>query len=92
MWMFAGGLVLFGGIAWFSFSHTQAPTQQPQSQAEVKLVTLPPSMFTGKTREAYQAAQDIPEVLKEVQCYCGCRRSVGHENNLFCFVDQHAVG
>lgn len=54
--------------------------------------TLPPSMFTGRTREAYQAAKDVPEVLEQMPCYCGCMQNSGHKNNLFCFMDQHAVG
>ncbi len=72
------------------------PSSQPQAQAPaqtpVKYPTLPPSNFTGRAREAYQAALDVPEVLKEVQCYCGCAASDGHKNNLYCFMDLHGAG
>ena len=52
--------------------------------------TLPPEMFLDpKAREAYQVAKDIPEVLRELPCFCGCMRTHGHKNNLFCFMDEH---
>ena len=103
-WMVIAAIVVFAGVAWFSFRVTkpQAPEQEsrpstvatakPTTPAPVKYPTLSPALFDGKTREAYQAALDIPEVLKQVQCYCGCKQSAGHQNNLFCFTDDHGVG
>ena len=32
-------------------------------------------MFTGKARAAYQAAKDIPEILAQLPCFCGCMDS-----------------
>jgi hypothetical protein len=94
VWLILGGLILLGGIAWFSMrtSDTQPQETQVQMPPPLKLTTLPPSMFLGRAREAYQAALDIPEVLQQVQCYCGCKLSAGHENNLFCFTDGHGAG
>jgi len=53
--------------------------------------TLDPSQFAGKARAAYQAAKEIPEVLVELPCFCGCMDSkeLGHKNNLYCFADSH---
>jgi hypothetical protein len=52
--------------------------------------TLPPEIFLDpKAREAYQVAKDIPDVLRELPCFCGCMRTHGHKNNLFCFMDEH---
>jgi len=53
--------------------------------------TLDPAQFTGKARAAYQAAKEIPEVLVELPCFCGCMDSkeLGHKNNLYCFADSH---
>jgi hypothetical protein len=48
-------------------------------------------LFEGKTRDAYQAAADIPEVLQELPCFCGCMQHNGNENNLFCFRDGHGA-
>ena len=56
--------------------------------------TMSPSYFAKDPRAfaAYQAAKDIPEVLAELPCFCGCMTSFGHENILFCFRDQHGSG
>jgi len=53
--------------------------------------TLDPAQFTGKARAAYQAAKEIPEILVELPCFCGCMDSkeLGHKNNLYCFADSH---
>jgi len=54
---------------------------------------LSPSLFSDeKTRAAYQTAKDIPEVLEQIPCFCGCLSNFGHKNNLFCFKDQHGAG
>jgi len=52
--------------------------------------TLAPETFPGKTREAYQAAKDIPETLAQVPCYCHCDRGMGHKSLHSCFEDDHA--
>ena len=65
---------------------------QPATQTAVLPATLPPDMFTGPAREAYQVATEIPEVLNELNCHCGCKRSQGHANLLHCFTDGHAAG
>ena len=53
--------------------------------------TLSPGQFSHdpKAQAAYQVAKDIPEVLEQLPCFCGCMMNFGHKNNLFCFKDQH---
>jgi len=53
--------------------------------------TLDPKLIKGKDREGYQVAKEIPEILAQLPCFCGCE-AVGHESLLDCFVDEHAVG
>lgn len=53
--------------------------------------TLDPNLIKGDDREGYQIAKEIPEVLAQLPCFCGCE-AVGHENLLDCFVDEHGVG
>ena len=53
--------------------------------------TLPPEKFPGKTREAYQAANDIPQTLAQLPCYCHCDRGMGHKSLHNCFEDDHAA-
>lgn len=53
--------------------------------------TLAPEKFAGKTREAYQAARDIPRTLAQLPCYCHCDRGMGHKSLHSCFEDEHAA-
>jgi hypothetical protein len=53
--------------------------------------TLPPYYFTGETAEAYKVAQELPEVLDSLYCYCDCEKHMGHKSLLTCFVDQHGA-
>jgi hypothetical protein len=53
---------------------------------------LPAEQFEGRTREAYQAAREIPDVLAGLSCHCGCGESQGHRHLLDCFVDDHGAG
>ena len=38
--------------------------------------------------DAYRAAMHSPDVLRAVPCTCGCMESLGHENNLDCYIDE----
>jgi hypothetical protein len=53
--------------------------------------TLDPNLIKGEDREGYEVAKEIPEILAQLPCFCGCE-AVGHENLLDCFVDEHGVG
>src|SRR6266404_841748 len=53
--------------------------------------TLAPENFPGKTRQAYQAAKDIPQTLAQLPCYCYCDRGMGHKSLHSCFEDDHAA-
>ena len=97
-WLVLGGIAVFAAVLWYTARVEQSnppqasvQTAPPQAPA-VKSATLSPDLFTGRAREAYQAARDVPEVLKEVQCYCGCQRTAGHRSNLDCFTDEHGFG
>ena len=93
----AGAIVLLAAIAWVSLRTTneEQNQQQPQQVAENPKAAgvLSPALFTDpKARAAYQTAKDIPEVLEQLPCFCGCMMNMGHKNNLFCFMDQHGSG
>ena len=81
-------------IAWVSLRTTTEPSA-PEQVAENRKAAdvLSPALFTdAKARAAYQTAKDIPEVLEQLPCFCGCMMNMGHKNNLFCFKDQHGSG
>lgn len=52
--------------------------------------TLPPEMFTGMTRAAYQSVKEIPQTIAQLPCYCHCDKGFGHKSLHSCFVDKHA--
>jgi hypothetical protein len=88
LWIGVGAVVVLGLIAWASWPSSDGGI----STSGLNLVaTMSPSLFAGdvRARNAYQVAKDIPEVLAELPCYCGCMLSFGHKNNLFCFKDEH---
>lgn len=57
--------------------------------ADTLPATLPPDIFTGNVRLAYQAAKEIPATLAQIPCYCHCDMSQGHKSLHSCFQDHH---
>lgn len=55
-------------------------------------ITLNPDNFQGETREAYLVAQRHPDLLAQLDCYCGCEQHEGHKNLLDCFRTNHGAG
>ena len=72
-------------------TEAEKPSSSSPTQSSVLPTPLPAAQFQGRVRTAYQAAADIPQVLAEVTCYCGCDKSQGHRNLLDCFVDTHGA-
>jgi hypothetical protein len=54
-------------------------------------ITLNPELFEGETHEAYLVAQQHPELLAQLDCYCGCEQHEGHKNLLDCFRSNHGA-
>jgi hypothetical protein len=54
--------------------------------------TPSPALFTGKLAETYRIAKEVPELIEQMPCYCGCVASVNHQSNLDCYADRHADG
>jgi len=52
--------------------------------------TLAPDLFVGNVQLAYRAAQEIPQTLAQLPCYCHCDMSKGHKSLHSCFEDEHA--
>jgi hypothetical protein len=79
-------------IAWVSLRGTGERGDQSTAAAKSADVLSPTLFADERTRAAYQVAKDIPEVLEQLPCFCGCMTSFGHKNNLFCCKDQHGSG
>ena len=87
--LIAGALAITGGIIWYTLRPT--PVVQREVLPKPNVTTLDPAKFTGKIRASYEAAKEVPEVLAQLPCYCGCMTGHGHKNNLDCFHDEHGV-
>ena len=83
---------ILAAIAWVSLRGTNDPGENTSAAAKSADVLSPTLFNDERTRAAYQVAKDIPEVLEQLPCFCGCMTSFGHKNNLFCFKDQHGSG
>jgi uncharacterized protein with PCYCGC motif len=55
-------------------------------------LTQDPQLYQGETRQAYIVARDHPELLAQLDCYCGCEEHEGHKNLLDCFRTNHGAG
>ena len=90
LWLALGALALMSVIIWVSL-RSHGDGDAPAQNGKPSLSTLSPASFSGRARLAYQAAKDIPEVLNQLPCYCGCKENFGHKNNLYCFHDDHGA-
>ena len=97
--LYLGGVavaLVAGFIAW---NRVNTPTryssaQQTGSSGYVRRETrtpLSPALFVGKTAKAYRVAEEIPNVLDRLYCYCECDKHMAHVTLLSCFVDNHAA-
>jgi hypothetical protein len=84
-----GALVFTSAIAWYTMRSPEPDTRAPLPTPTT--TTLDPAQFSGKTRSAYEAAKEVPGVLAQLPCFCGCMSGFGHKSNLDCFHDNHGV-
>jgi hypothetical protein len=89
-WVAAGaaiGLLLVIGIgAW-----QMRAAADPKSDSADASLTQDPALYQGDTRQAYTVARDHPELLAQLDCYCGCEQHEGHKNLLDCFRTNHGA-
>ncbi|OGQ72086.1 MAG: hypothetical protein A3G94_03830 [Deltaproteobacteria bacterium RIFCSPLOWO2_12_FULL_60_16] len=99
--LYLGGMavVLAAGLLTWSRVNTRVPTRYSAAEGTASSgyvrretrTPLSPALFVGKTATAYQVAQEIPDVLDRLYCYCECDKHMGHLTLLSCFVDSHAA-
>jgi hypothetical protein len=89
------GILVFGAalvIALIFFFPRSEPWGLPAIPHNPRPATLSPALFAGDAAKAYQIAQEAPELLERMPCYCGCYVNPGHRNNLDCYADRHGAG
>lgn len=92
-------LVLGAALAWRAAAPRVASSDTALSSAAVAPAavrretrpTLDPARFVGKVALAHQVAREIPDILDQLDCYCGCEAHAGHKSLLSCYTDGHAV-
>jgi len=85
-------IAILAAIAWVSLRGTGEDVELSAASIKAAEVVSPELFSDERTRAAYQAAKDFPELLEQMPCFCGCmHEAVGHKNNLFCFKDRHGA-
>jgi hypothetical protein len=77
--------------------HQEAgPGESSHITGDVRETTAPhelPSFLRDYPAEVAQTYQEVSkhhDLLAKIPCYCGCGQSVGHRNNLDCFIHQQS--
>lgn len=79
--VFAQGIAE-GPSSMFSDPGVKHPTPRPGITASA---VLKPSRVPKRSREAYEAARAVPEVLDGLYCHCNCAEHRGMRSLLSCF-------
>lgn len=90
-WVVAAVAVLaIGGLLAVASSLSAGRHPEPRPGITAAGV-LPPSTYAGYDQivRAYEAAQQAPQVLDGLYCYCQCREHFGHRSLLECFQSEH---
>lgn len=64
---------------------------KPSGRSDASAVLNPGQFSTSTVQQAYTFAQQIPETLNKLYCWCGCENRGVHRANLACFEDRMAV-
>jgi hypothetical protein len=93
------GVLLGGWIAWGRVATSDAddflrkkPTPAAGYVRRETRPPLSPARFVGQTAVAYRIANEIPDILDQLYCYCECDKHLGHKSLLSCFTDDHGAG
>jgi Protein of unknown function with PCYCGC motif len=88
------GVLLLLSIVWtrLPLNAAEGPQKGDAYVRRERKPVLSPTLFVGQTASAYRIAQQIPDVLDQLYCYCECDRHLGHKSLLSCFTDDHGAG
>ena len=100
-WVALGVVIVSVSLGFALLRRDEAPSQGsgtpsppssaiPAARRETR-PTLDPAQFVGKAAEAHRVAREIPDVLDQLYCYCGCDKHEGHKSLLSCYTDGHAA-
>lgn len=64
---------------------------KPSGRSDASAVLDSDQFERPEVRRSYQIATEIPGVLNQLYCWCGCENRGVHRSNLGCFEDKMAV-
>jgi hypothetical protein len=64
----------------------------PSGPSDASEVLAPASFDHPMSRELYGIAAEIPGIMNQLYCWCGCVKQGRHRSALACFEDTSAVG
>lgn len=64
----------------------------PSGPSDASAVLEPASFDHPMSRELYGIAAEIPGIMNQLYCWCGCVKQGRHRSALACFEDRSAVG
>ena len=67
-----------------------APVVKASGRSDASHVLDPARFADDRQRQAYTVAHQIPAVLNQLYCWCGCKEHSGHRALLECFETDHA--
>ncbi len=89
-WIIAATVIGLVVIVGFGAWQLRAVADSDAGGANASL-TQDPNLYRGDIRQAYIVAHDHPELLAQLDCYCGCEQNEGHKNLLDCFRTNHGA-
>ena len=87
----AVALALGGVFAWSEWSEITQASETPHAIPGSSKTVLPAGQFFGQAAVGYQAAQQCPEIIAKLFCYCGCDETDQHSSLLDCFTTTHGA-
>lgn len=87
----AVALAIGGLFAWSEWSEITKASETPHAVPGVSRTVLPAGQFFGQAAVGYQAAQQCPEIIEKLFCYCGCDETDQHTSLLDCFTTTHGA-
>ncbi|CAN5466366.1 hypothetical protein BH10CYA1_BH10CYA1_46970 [soil metagenome] len=87
----AVALTLGGVFAWSEWSEITQASETPHAIPGSSKTVLPAGQFFGQAAVGYQAAQQCPEIIAKLFCYCGCDETDQHSSLLDCFTTTHGA-
>jgi hypothetical protein len=92
-WVIAAVAVIAIAALWLVARGASAGRHPEPRPGITAAEVLQPSTYAGYDQivRAYEAAQQVPQVLDGLYCHCQCRENFKHRSLLSCFQSEHGA-